>query len=122
MRTGCCIAFALCSLALYPFSTRCCHPLWAVCRVRAFSLRHGILSLAGAEPVEEISKMSGIEEKIHALPPELQQEVEDFVLFLMERSKRNERGAPALAWAGALKAQCGSHDSVELQHAISQWM
>ena len=73
--------------------------------------------------------MPGIEEKIHALPPELQREVEEFVLFLSEQHKQQGAnaprlacaGAPTLAWAGALKAQCGSHGSVELQHAISQW-
>ena len=71
--------------------------------------------------VKEASNVSGIEERIHALPPELQKEVEDFVLFLMERRTRKKTAAPALDWAGVLQAQCGSHDSVELQHAISQW-
>ena len=69
----------------------------------------------------EVPNLSGIEEKIRALPPELQQEVEDFVLSLMARRVPKGEDSPTLAWAGALKGRCGNAGAVELQHTISQW-
>ena len=63
--------------------------------------------------------MGRLEEKIQALPPPLQQEVEDFVEFLVAKRGRSRPAAPTLEWAGALKDLRGQYTSVDLQHAIS---
>lgn len=64
--------------------------------------------------------MRSIEERIKELPPELQQEVEDFVEFLIE--KRVHRPRPKaqlkLDWRGALRDLRDQYTSVELQHEI----
>ena len=80
-----------------------------------------------------------LEEKIRALPPECQREVEDFVDFLMQkqpgqppyensgsRVSLQEGGLtpvrkPSFEWAGALEHLRSQYTSVELQHAISNW-
>lgn len=65
--------------------------------------------------------MKSIEERIKELPPELQQEVVDFIDFLTERRLRQPRGKPNFDWAGALKDLRDQYTSVELQHKISEW-
>ena len=65
--------------------------------------------------------MRRVEEMIKELPPELQQEVEDFVEFLVEKRLKSPRGKPNFGWAGALKDLRGRYTSVELQHKISEW-
>jgi Protein of unknown function (DUF2281) len=65
--------------------------------------------------------MKNLEEKIHELPSELQQEVEDFVEFLLEKRHKRPRGKPRFDWAGALKDLRDQYTSVELQHKISEW-
>jgi hypothetical protein len=49
--------------------------------------------------------MPELEEKIKELPPDLRQEVEDFVQFLIEKRLRMK----------------DEYTSVELQHKISEW-
>ena len=65
--------------------------------------------------------MDRIEEMVAKLPPELQQEVEDFVEFLLEKRSKGPRGKPTFDWAGALKEMGHQYTSVELQHKISEW-
>jgi len=65
--------------------------------------------------------MDTLENRIKALPPELQREVEDFVDFLLEKRSRKRHGKPSFAWAGALKDLRDQYTSVELQHRISEW-
>lgn len=65
--------------------------------------------------------MGNIADRIKELPPELQQEVEDFIEFLRERRLRRPRGKPNFDWAGALKDLRDEYTSVELQHKISEW-
>ena len=62
-----------------------------------------------------------IEERIKELPIELQQEVEDFVEFLVEKRLKRPRRKPNFGWAGALKDLRERYTSVELQHKISEW-
>jgi len=62
--------------------------------------------------------MGKLEEKIRDLPPDLQQEVEDFVEFLAERRKRKKAGRMSLDWRGALRDMRDKFTSVELQHSI----
>jgi hypothetical protein len=65
--------------------------------------------------------MATIEERIKALPPALQLEVEDLVAFLHERRQPSVPGTPELKWAGALADMSAQYSSVELQHALADW-
>jgi hypothetical protein len=62
-----------------------------------------------------------IEDLLKELPPDLQQEVEDFIAFLLEKRTKKKRGVPSFIWAGALKDLRDQYTSVELQHKISEW-
>ena len=62
--------------------------------------------------------MKSLEEKIKELPPELQQEVKDFVDSLTERQERRVRGQLKLDWRGSLRDLRDQYTSVELQHEI----
>jgi len=62
-----------------------------------------------------------LEELVKELPPEFQEEVRDFVEFLLEKRKKKARGKPRLDWAGALADLRDQYTSVELQHKISKW-
>ncbi len=65
--------------------------------------------------------MKNLEERIKELPPELHQEVIDFVDFLLE--KRVRQGGKKLRqdWAGALKDYLGQYTSLELQKKALEW-
>lgn len=65
--------------------------------------------------------MPELEEKIKELPPDLRQEVEDFVQFLIEKRMRKMRRPLKLDWRGALEDMRDEYTSVELQHKISEW-
>lgn len=65
--------------------------------------------------------MGDIVDRIKELPPELQQEVEDFIEFLREKRLKRPRGKPTFSWAGALRDLRDKYTSVELQHKISEW-
>ncbi|MDL1973096.1 MAG: DUF2281 domain-containing protein, partial [Deltaproteobacteria bacterium] len=47
--------------------------------------------------------MEAIEEKIKKLPPDLIKEVEDFVDFLLEKTKYKKEKKPKLNWIGGLR-------------------
>jgi len=65
--------------------------------------------------------MNNLEEKIRVLPPELQQEVEDFVKFLLEKYTKRREGKLKFDWEGALEDLRDKYTSVELQHKILEW-
>jgi hypothetical protein len=65
--------------------------------------------------------MSTLKELIGRLIPELQEEVQDFVEFLLEKRARKAKRKPELNWAGALKDLGERYGSVELQHKIAEW-
>ena len=65
--------------------------------------------------------MNTLEEKIRALPPELQKEVGDFIEFLLSKRRQRPRRKPEFVWAGALKDLASHYTSVELQHEASAW-
>jgi hypothetical protein len=65
--------------------------------------------------------MQNIEQIIKDLPPELQQEVEDFIKFLFEKHVKKAKGKFEFRWAGALKDLRDRYTSVDLQHKISEW-
>lgn len=62
-----------------------------------------------------------LKELIDQLPPELQQEVRDFVEFLLEKRAKRPRTEPKFDWAGALKDLRDIYTSVDLQHKIAEW-
>ena len=69
--------------------------------------------------------MQTLKELIEQLPPELQEEVRDFVEFLLERRaaklKAEKRGELKLNWRGALRDLWDKYISVELQHKVLEW-
>lgn len=65
--------------------------------------------------------MEKIGDMIKDLPPELQQEVEDFVKFLLEKHRKKPQGKLKFDWEGALEDLRDKYTSVELQHKILEW-
>ena len=65
--------------------------------------------------------MGRIEEMVKELPPELQQEVEDFVQFLIERQARRAGRKLRQDWAGALRDYRDQYTSLELQKKALEW-
>ena len=65
--------------------------------------------------------MQTLKELIEKLPPELQQEVQDFVEFLLEKRAKRPKRKPKFDWAGALRDLRDRYSSVELQHKIAEW-
>ena len=65
--------------------------------------------------------MDGIEELVRKLPPELQQEVVDFVTRLLET--RAQKGGRTLRqdWAGALRGYRDQYTAIELQKKALEW-
>ncbi len=62
-----------------------------------------------------------LEEKLRMLPPDLQQEVLDFVEFLLRKWEQKPRSRPQFDWAGALQDLKDQYTSVDLQHQIAKW-
>jgi hypothetical protein len=65
--------------------------------------------------------MEKVEEMVKELPPELQQEVEDFVRFLTEKWKRRTGKKLHQDWAGALRDYRDQYTSLELQKKGLEW-
>ncbi len=65
--------------------------------------------------------MKTIEEKIKELPPELQQEVADFVEFLLKTKVRRKQKKLRMTWAGALREFRDQFTSLELQKKALEW-
>ena len=82
---------------------------------RKTKINHDRNSLSGSEAMGELA------EKINELPPELRQEVEDFVLFLIERRKRKLGAKLRQDWVGALKDYRGQYTSLDLQKKSLEW-
>lgn len=65
--------------------------------------------------------MQTLQELIEQLPPDLQQEVQDFVEFLLEKRALKQKGELKLDWRGALRDWREKYTSVELQHKLLEW-
>jgi hypothetical protein len=65
--------------------------------------------------------MKPLEERIRELPPDLAQEVEDFLDFLLEKRRPKADGTFILDWAGALADLRDQYTSVDLQHKALEW-
>ena len=68
------------------------------------------------EPV----RIKSVDEVVRDLPPDLKQEVEDFIHFLIARRRKHPSRGLKLSWKGALKALGAQYTSVELQHEITR--
>jgi len=68
-------------------------------------------------------KTEVLQKKVEHLPPEFQQEVMDFVDFLLDKCKEKEKGKKIMAfkWAGKLSHLKEKFTSVELQHKALEW-
>lgn len=65
--------------------------------------------------------MPKLKEIVEKLPPALQQEVEDFIEFLLTKRSPKQKGQLKLDWRGALRDLRDKYTSVELQHKILEW-
>lgn len=65
--------------------------------------------------------MKTLEDLIRELPPELRQEVEDFVQFLLEKRGRRAWRKLRQDWAGALRDYRDQYTSMELQAKALEW-
>ncbi len=65
--------------------------------------------------------MKTLEEMIRELPPELRQEVEDFVEFLLQKRAKRSLESLRLDWKGALQDLRAHFTAVELQHKTQEW-
>ena len=65
--------------------------------------------------------MSTLEEKIRALPPELYQEVEDYLTELIEKNSVEKSDKIKQSWAGALKEFRDKYTSLALQKKAIEW-
>ena len=62
-----------------------------------------------------------VHELIRVLPVEIQQEVEDFIEFLLERRGYKPRRTFKLDWRGDLSDLRDKYTSVDLQHKMLDW-
>jgi len=65
--------------------------------------------------------METIEQKIHQLPKELQQEIVDFIDFLIAKKIQRKKKKPNLGWIGGLKEYRKKYNALELQKKASEW-
>ena len=65
--------------------------------------------------------MKSIEEKVKELPLELQQEVEDFIDFLLERRGKKKQKKLRMSWARRLQEFCDQYTALELQKKALEW-
>jgi hypothetical protein len=62
-----------------------------------------------------------LEEMVRQLTPEMQDEVRDFIEFLLEKRMRKPKAELKLDWRGALRDLRDQYTSVELQHKALEW-
>ena len=65
--------------------------------------------------------MGNLAEKINQLPEQLQQEVEDFVDFLVKKHIPGKKKKLRMKWAGALAEYRDQFTSLELQKKSLNW-
>lgn len=62
-----------------------------------------------------------LEELVKELPPDCQEEVRDFVLFLLEKQGKKSGRKLRQDWAGVLKEYRDQYTSLELQKKALEW-
>ena len=62
-----------------------------------------------------------LEELVKELSPDCQEEVRDFVLFLLKKQGKKSREKLRQDWAGTLKEYRDQYTSLELQKKALEW-
>lgn len=65
--------------------------------------------------------MQTLRELVEQLPLDLQQEVRDFVEFLLDKKVHRRQKKLRLTWAGALREYRNQFSSLELQKKALEW-
>jgi hypothetical protein len=65
--------------------------------------------------------MESIAQKIQNLPPDLQDQANDFIEFLINKKKRKARKTPKLDWVGGLRQFKNQYSALELQKKALDW-
>jgi len=65
--------------------------------------------------------MESIASKIQNLPPDLQDQANDFIEFLINKKKRKIRKTPKLDWIGGLRQFKNQYTALELQKKALEW-
>lgn len=65
--------------------------------------------------------MKTIEQKLERLPQNLQQEVMDFLDYLLEKQKKKSHKTLKLDWVGGLKEYKDKFTAIELQKMSMEW-
>jgi len=65
--------------------------------------------------------MENLEKLIQGLPPDLKQEVEDFVQFFLSKRARKTGKKLRQDWGGALKEYRQQYSALELQKRALEW-
>lgn len=65
--------------------------------------------------------MESIAKKTQNLPPDLQDQANDFIDYLIEKKKRRTRKTPKLDWIGGLRQFKNQYTSMELQKKALEW-
>ncbi len=65
--------------------------------------------------------MESIAQKIQKLPPDLQDQANDFIEFLINKKKRKARKTPKLDWVGGLRQFKNQYSALELQKKALDW-
>jgi hypothetical protein len=74
------------------------------------------------EPTPAIEYAEAIERAVRLLPPEIQDQVREFIESLLaQQNKLTEYRKPTLSWRGALQDLKEQYTSVELQHKALEW-
>ncbi len=68
-----------------------------------------------------MNTVATFEEKIQKLPPELKQELENFLDVLVRSIEQPKKKYLNMKWRGALKDLRDQYTSVELQHKALEW-
>lgn len=62
-----------------------------------------------------------IEQKLKQLPPDLYEEVIDFIDFLITKKVSKTKKKPKLDWIGGLEEYRNQYTSIELQKKALEW-
>lgn len=65
--------------------------------------------------------MESIAKKIQNLPPDLQDQANDFIDFLINKKNRKMRKTPKLGWIGGLRQFKNQFSALELQKQALEW-
>lgn len=65
--------------------------------------------------------MESIVKRIQNLPPDLQDQANDFIEFLINKKKKKIRKTPKLDWIGGLRQFKNQYTAMELQKKALDW-